>query len=68
MTIQSIHRALDILEFVERSKGPVPLVDIAKATSLHVSTCHHLLKTLKDRGYVRQLKSHGAYLPKEAKA
>ncbi len=52
--IQSVGRALDILEVLMQSGGPLSLKDIAQHSGLKVSTCHHLLGTLLMRGYVRQ--------------
>lgn len=64
--IQSVARALDILEVLsktpgERHLGERQLGEIATATGLNVSTCHHILLTLMNRGYVAQNKPGGAY-------
>lgn len=53
-TIQSVARALNILETLSAARGEMPLNEIAKATELNVSTCHHILLTLMHRGYVGQ--------------
>lgn len=52
--IQSVERALGLLEYLAESKEPVRLNDLAKAFGLNISTCHHLLSTLMERGYVSQ--------------
>lgn len=52
--IQSVDRALDILEVFTRAKGEMKLGEVAAAAGLNVSTCHHLLTTLLERGYVGQ--------------
>lgn len=52
--IQSVARALDILETFSRGRGEMKLNEIAAATGLNISTCHHLLTTLVERGYVGQ--------------
>jgi len=53
-TIQSVERAIDILETLSMSGGEMRLNEIASSTGLNVSTCHHLLTTLFERGYVDQ--------------
>lgn len=45
---------LDILEHLGHAGRPVGISDLARATSLHVSTAHRLLRTLSNRGYVEQ--------------
>lgn len=52
--IQSVDRALVLLEYLARVKKPVRLSDISQFLDLNVSTCHHLLSTLMGRGYVSQ--------------
>jgi len=51
-TIQSVDRAIDVLEVLAQSGEQLPLKEIARKTGLNVSTCHHLLATLVNRGYV----------------
>lgn len=53
-TIQSVDRALDILEALARAQEALPLVTLAGEVGLNPSTCHHLLATLAQRGYVVQ--------------
>lgn len=53
-TIQSVERALDILEVLATGADEMRLNEIARATHLNISTCHHLISTLLDRGYVGQ--------------
>lgn len=53
-TIQSVERALDILEVLATGADEMRLNEIARATGLNISTCHHLIATLLDRGYVGQ--------------
>ena len=55
-TIQSVDRAIDVLEVLAHSGGELPLKAIAQKTGLNVSTCHHLLATLVNRGYVSRSK------------
>jgi IclR family acetate operon transcriptional repressor len=53
-TVQSIDRALDILEALASRRSPTGISELAHHVDLHVSTVHRLLTTLVDRGYVRQ--------------
>lgn len=53
-SVQSVDRALDLLEALAGSEGEVSITSLASRTSLHVSTVHRLLTTLLRRGYVRQ--------------
>ena len=53
-SVQSVDRALDLLEALASADGEVAITALATRTSLHVSTVHRLLATLLRRGYVRQ--------------
>ena len=50
--IQSVNRAVDILEALAASSDGLSLTEIAGGTGLNVSTCHHLLATLTERNFV----------------
>ena len=52
--IQSVHRALDILEYLVASGGGKKLSEIAADCGLNKTTAFHLVKTLEARGYVEQ--------------
>lgn len=52
--IQSLDRAIDIVELLEWYAGGVGLSQIAERVGLNASTAHHLLVTLRERGYVEQ--------------
>lgn len=60
--IQSVDRALAILEAMARQKGEVTLSEIAERVDLNVSTCHHLVRTLMARNYVRAGTARGRYM------
>ena len=60
-TIQSVTRALDILEVLSNSPGELALNEIASATGLNLSTCHHIILTLLTRGYVSQAQKGRGY-------
>jgi IclR family acetate operon transcriptional repressor len=51
-SVQSVDRALTLLEALARSGGGVALTDLSAAAKLNISTCHHLLATLVKWGYV----------------
>lgn len=53
-TVQSVGRALDLLEALAASPVPLSISTVAHATGLPVGTTHRLLQTLAGRGYVRQ--------------
>jgi IclR family transcriptional regulator, acetate operon repressor len=52
--VQSLHRALDVLEELAAAGGTANLSDLAAACGLPVPTVHRLAATLTDRGYLRQ--------------
>lgn len=53
--VQSLHRALDVLEGFAAAGGTASLTDIAGACGLPLPTVHRLAATLADRGYLRRL-------------
>ncbi len=53
-SVQSVDRALDLLEALSAADGETSITALAAQTGLHVSTVHRLLSTLLRRGYVRQ--------------
>ncbi len=59
--IQSVDRALSILDTLSQAREGIALNDISARTGLNVSTCHHLLATLSRRGYVTRAPSSKAY-------
>ena len=52
--VQSVHRALDVLEVVAARGGTLTIGEIATLTGIPLPTAHRLLRTLVDRGYMRQ--------------
>jgi len=55
--IQSVARALRILDTLTQHPQGLGVVDIAKHLALNVSTTHHLVNTLVEAEYVTQLES-----------
>jgi IclR family acetate operon transcriptional repressor len=53
--VQSLHRALTLLETIAEAGGQLALRELAEATGLAQPTVHRLLQTLVERGYLRQL-------------
>jgi IclR family acetate operon transcriptional repressor len=53
--VQSLHRALDVLEGFAAAGGTASLSDVAAACGLPLPTVHRLAGTLAGRGYLRQL-------------
>ena len=56
--VQSIDRALSILEEISVSKDGLGVTELSARVGLHKSTTHRLLSALLERGYVE--KTHGA--------
>lgn len=50
--IQSVARALSILEVVGRHRGPIRAQQVQAASDLHLATAYHLLNTLVYAGYL----------------
>lgn len=53
--VQSVHRALDLVEVVARRGGHATIGEIAESAGLPLPTAHRMLATLVDRGYMRQM-------------
>ncbi|GAA3151155.1 allantoin degradation transcriptional regulator AllR [Planomonospora alba] len=53
-TVQSVDRALDLLEALAGRGGEAGISELSAATGLPYGTIHRLLRTLLARGYVRQ--------------
>ncbi|MDR1535263.1 MAG: helix-turn-helix domain-containing protein, partial [Planctomycetota bacterium] len=58
--VQSLDRAIDIIEALGNSRGGLSIATLCSITGLHKSTVHRLLAALKERGYVVQ-NDGGAY-------
>ncbi len=52
--VQSIERAFDLLEMLADADGALGLSELASASGLPLPTVHRLMRTLVNRGYVRQ--------------
>jgi IclR family acetate operon transcriptional repressor len=60
-TIQSVDRALFLLETIAEAGGEATLTELATRTGLNISTCHHLLATLIKRGFVAKVPGRRLY-------
>lgn len=59
--IQSVQRALRLVEAVSASDGHAQAKELARAVGLSLSTAYHLLRTLTHEGYLRRL-DDGSYV------
>jgi DNA-binding IclR family transcriptional regulator len=59
--IQSVSRALDILEAFTASEGELGVTELSRRLKLHKNNVFRLLATLETRGYVEQDKESGNY-------
>jgi IclR family acetate operon transcriptional repressor len=60
-SIQSVDRALLLLETIAEAGGEATLTDLATRTGLNISTCHHLLATLIQRGFATKVAGRRLY-------
>lgn len=60
-SVQSVDRALDLMELLSAHPLGLPLTEIARMAKLHPSTAHRLLSTLISHGYVCKLEVVGNY-------
>ncbi|NKZ01465.1 IclR family transcriptional regulator [Nocardiopsis alborubida] len=51
---RTLDRTLDVLECLERARGPMRLSDVARESGLHVATAQRIINHLVRRGYVQQ--------------
>ncbi|TCO70839.1 IclR family transcriptional regulator [Rhodovulum euryhalinum] len=60
--IQSVERALTIIEILAAAPDALALGEVAARAGLNVSTCHHLIATLVERGYVLNAGRNRGYM------
>jgi IclR family transcriptional regulator, acetate operon repressor len=53
-TVQSVDRALELLELMEAAGGTLGLSELASRAGLPLPTIHRLVRTMVNRGYLRQ--------------
>ncbi len=59
--VQSIERAISIIEVLSNSPEGLQLITISEAVGLHKSTVHRILSSLLSLGYVKKSGSTGIY-------
>lgn len=59
--IQSVEKALQLLSAVAACDGWAGVRELARQTGLNASTAHHLLKTLRESGYLESDPETGRY-------
>jgi DNA-binding IclR family transcriptional regulator len=59
--VQSLERALSILEVMAQEGAPVTVTELSEKVNLKISTVHRLLTTLGHRGYVEQVPDSSKY-------
>lgn len=59
--IQSVDRALRILDLFDEHTTEIKITDISDRMGLHKSTVHSLLKTLQEHHYINQNMENGRY-------
>lgn len=59
--IQSVERALAILDLFNEQETELKITEISQKTGLHKSTLHSLLKTLQSLGYIEQAGPNAPY-------
>lgn len=61
--VQSVMRALQLLEILQHSTSPLSAVELSQQTGLNRSTVHSLLDTLIACDYVQRDTAYGKYFP-----
>jgi len=59
--VQSVDRALAILEIIAAAGGVETLNNISAKSGLNISTCHHLIGTLTRRNFTVRAEGRGTY-------
>jgi len=60
-SVQTLDRALDILELLATEKKGLGVTEIGTRIGLHKSTVHRLLNALCERGYIEKNHEYGTY-------
>lgn len=61
MNVKSAARAVDLIEIFAESKRPLSVSELARLLSIPMSSCHGILRTLEDRGWLYELTPRGGY-------
>lgn len=61
MSVPALTRTLDLIEAFSQMRRPMTVSALAKLLDVPTSSCHGIVKTLEDRGYLIDLKHQGGY-------
>lgn len=61
-SIQSVERALTLIQILAAAREPLMLSDLAAQARINVSTCHHIVATLVGRGFVLHAGRNRGYM------
>jgi DNA-binding IclR family transcriptional regulator len=61
--VQSVDRALAIMELLLRAGEPLTVREVAVGTGINRTTAHRLLASLHRRGWIERAAGHGGYRP-----
>jgi len=61
MTVPAVSRTLDLIEAFSKVRRPMTVSALAKLLNMPTSSCHGIVKTLEERGYLVDLKKQGGY-------
>jgi DNA-binding IclR family transcriptional regulator len=53
-TVQSVIRALSLLEILAREESPITISELSKKSKLKLTTVHRLLNTMMNKGFIEQ--------------
>lgn len=62
LTINSIEKALDLIEFLSDNEKEMGITEIGKTLNIGLSTVYRILTILKNRGYIFQNKKTSKYI------
>jgi len=62
-TVQSVDRALAIVELLLRTSAPLSVREVAAGTGINRTTAHRLLASLHRRGWIERITESAAYRP-----
>jgi len=62
-TVQSVDRALAIVELLLRTSAPLSVREVAAGTGINRTTAHRLLASLHRRGWIERIAESAAYRP-----
>lgn len=61
MNVKSAARAVDLIEIFAEAKRPLSVSELARLLAMPISSCHGILRTLEDRGWLYELTPRRGY-------